>query len=60
MAELRFSALKEVFSRDLVDFNLPKEPVSSYYSENVFDKEKMGGEHIVDAFLESKEFQKLT
>lgn len=41
MAELRFSALKEVFSRDLVDFNLPKEPVSTYYSENVFDKEKM-------------------
>jgi glutamine synthetase len=41
MAELRFSALKEVFNRDVVDFRLPMSTVSSYYSENVFDKQKM-------------------
>lgn len=41
MAELRFSALKEPFSREPVEVNLPKEPVSSYFSENVFDKLKM-------------------
>jgi glutamine synthetase len=41
MAELRFSALKEVFSREPVEVDLPKEPVSSYFSENVFDKLKM-------------------
>ncbi len=41
MAELRFSALKEVFSREPVEVNLPKETVSSYFSENVFDLLKM-------------------
>jgi len=41
MAELRFSALKEVFSRGPVEVDLPKGPVSSYFSENVFDKLKM-------------------
>ncbi len=41
MAELRFSALKEVFSREPVEVDLPKGPVSSYFSENVFDKLKM-------------------
>ncbi len=41
MAELRFSALKEVFSREPVEVELPKGPVSSYFSENVFDKLKM-------------------
>ncbi len=41
MAELRFSALKEVFNRETVEVSVPKETVSSYFSENVFDKLKM-------------------
>ncbi len=41
MAELRFSALKELFSRDTVEVSVPRETVSSYFSENVFDKVKM-------------------
>ncbi|MCU0458543.1 MAG: glutamine synthetase III [Bacteroidales bacterium] len=41
MAELRFSALKELFSREPVEANVPSEPVSTYFSENVFDKRKM-------------------
>ncbi len=41
MAELRFSALKEVFSREPVELNLPKATVSSYFADNVFDKLKM-------------------
>ena len=41
MAILRFSALKEVFSREPVELHLPKETVSSYFSDNVFDKLKM-------------------
>lgn len=41
MAELRFSALKELFSREPLEVNIPKDPVSTYFSENVFDKLKM-------------------
>lgn len=41
MAELRFSALKELFNRETVEVSVPKETVSSYFSENVFDKVKM-------------------
>ncbi|MFN2314087.1 MAG: glutamine synthetase III [Bacteroidales bacterium] len=41
MAELRFSALKEVFNRETIEVSVPKATVSSYFSENVFDKEKM-------------------
>ncbi len=41
MAELRFSALKELFSRETVEADVPSEPVSTYFSENVFDKRKM-------------------
>ncbi|MFZ2285384.1 MAG: glutamine synthetase III [Bacteroidales bacterium] len=41
MAELRFSALKELFNREPVDVIVPGETVSSYFSENVFDKVKM-------------------
>ncbi len=41
MAELRFSALKELFNREPVEVNISKETVSSYFSENVFDKLKM-------------------
>jgi len=41
MAELRFSALKELFTREPVEVSIPKENISSYFSENVFDKAKM-------------------
>lgn len=41
MAELRFSALKELFNRDPVEAAIPAAPVSTYFSENVFDKGKM-------------------
>ncbi len=41
MAELRFSALKELFTREPVEVSIPKENISSYFSENVFDKVKM-------------------
>jgi glutamine synthetase len=41
MAELRFSALKELFTREPVEVAIPKENISSYFSENVFDKAKM-------------------
>lgn len=41
MAELRFSALKELFSRDPLEVTIPRDPVSVYFSENVFDKAKM-------------------
>ncbi len=41
MAELRFSALKELFSREPLEVVIPKAPVSTYFSENVFDKAKM-------------------
>ncbi len=41
MAELRFSALKELFTREPVEVSIPKANISSYFSENVFDKMKM-------------------
>ncbi|MCI0522834.1 MAG: glutamine synthetase III [Bacteroidales bacterium] len=41
MAELRFSALKELFTREPVEVLLPKETVSAYFAVNVFDKLKM-------------------
>jgi len=41
MAELRFSALKELFTREPVEVLLPKETVSTYFAVNVFDKLKM-------------------
>lgn len=41
MAELRFSALREQFSRKPVEVNYPKEKVSSYFATNVFDLHKM-------------------
>lgn len=41
MAELRFSALKELFSRDPVEVDLPRETVSQYFGINVFDNAKM-------------------
>src|SRR5512133_476648 len=41
MAELRFSALKEVFNREAVEPCCSKQPVSEYFAENVFDLPKM-------------------
>jgi glutamine synthetase len=41
MAELRFSALKEVFNREPVAITTPSKPISEYYGENVFDLPKM-------------------
>jgi len=41
MAELRFSALKELFNREPVEVSVPAAPVSTYFSEYVFDKQKM-------------------
>jgi glutamine synthetase len=41
MAELRFSALREVFSRQAIAPALPKEKVSEYFGVNVFDLPKM-------------------
>ncbi|HCM60679.1 MAG TPA: glutamine synthetase type III [Bacteroidales bacterium] len=41
MAELRFSALKELFNREAVEVSVPAEPVSTYFSKNVFDRQKM-------------------
>lgn len=41
MAELRFSALKELFNRTPVDFSLPGDSVSGYFGINVFDMRKM-------------------
>jgi len=41
MAELRFSALREVFNREPVEVTTPSKIVSEYYGENVFDLPKM-------------------
>ncbi|MDP3002111.1 MAG: glutamine synthetase III [Bacteroidales bacterium] len=41
MAELRFSALREVFNRDPVKVTTPSKIVSEYFGENVFDLQKM-------------------
>jgi glutamine synthetase len=41
MAELRFSALREVFSRKPIEIVYPDDKVSSYFATNVFDLPKM-------------------
>ncbi len=41
MAELRFSALREVFSRQAIRPDLPGEKISEYFGINVFDLQKM-------------------
>ncbi len=41
MAELRFSALREVFNRDPVPIQTPSANVSDYFGEYVFDLHKM-------------------
>ena len=41
MAELRFSALREVFNRGSVDFEKPSKVISEYYGKDVFDLHKM-------------------
>jgi glutamine synthetase len=50
MAELRFSALREVFNREPVEVETPSKLVSEYFCEDVFDLHKM--EHYLskDAF----------
>ncbi|NMC37324.1 MAG: glutamine synthetase type III [Bacteroidales bacterium] len=47
MAELRFSALREVFNREPVINSTPDKNVSKYYGINVFDLHKM--EHYLSA-----------
>ncbi|MCU0363302.1 MAG: glutamine synthetase III, partial [Bacteroidales bacterium] len=41
MAELRFSALREVFHRDIVEPSNHNRKVSDFFGENVFDLPKM-------------------
>jgi glutamine synthetase len=41
MAELRFSALREVFNRVPVEVTTPSKIISEYFGENVFDLPKM-------------------
>jgi glutamine synthetase len=41
MAELRFSALKEVFKREPIETVPPSKDVSKYFNSNVFDLHKM-------------------
>jgi glutamine synthetase len=41
MAELRFSALREVFNRSPLKINAPDKNVSKYFGMNVFDLHKM-------------------
>ena len=41
MAELRFSALREVFNRNPVEVSKPSKIISDYFCENVFDLPKM-------------------
>jgi glutamine synthetase len=41
MAELRFSALKEVFKREPIVTEAPSKDISKYYGTNVFDLHKM-------------------
>jgi len=41
MAELRFSALREVFNREPVAVKVPSPVISDYFGENVFDLPKM-------------------
>ncbi|TAL60092.1 MAG: glutamine synthetase type III [Bacteroidetes bacterium] len=41
MAELRFSALGEVFNREPVEVKTPSKIISEYFGENVFDLPKM-------------------
>ncbi len=51
MAELRFSALREVFNREAVEVKTPGGVISDYFGENVFDLAKM--EH----YLSSEAFK---
>mgnify|MGYP001384181100 CR=1 FL=1 len=41
MAELRFSALREVFNREPVKFEASSKMISNYFGEDVFDLHKM-------------------
>ena len=41
MADLRFKALQEVFSRQPKEVNFPSNEISDYFGLNVFDRPKM-------------------
>lgn len=41
MAELRFSALREVFNREPVEISVPEKNISRYYGSNVFSLHQM-------------------
>ena len=41
MAELRFSALREVFNREALEVKTPSGIISDYFGQNVFDLSKM-------------------
>ncbi len=41
MAELRFSALREVFNREPVEFETPSKNISRYYGSDVFNLHRM-------------------
>jgi glutamine synthetase len=41
MAELRFSALREVFNRKPLEIQIPGETISGFFGKNVFDLRKM-------------------
>lgn len=50
MAELRFSALKELLGRKPVEVEVPGDNVSEYFAVNVFDTSKMERYLTLDAF----------
>jgi glutamine synthetase len=54
MAELRFSALKEVFNREPVEVKPPSDRISDYYGINVFDLQKMEQHLSNDAYKKIK------
>ncbi len=54
MAELRFSALREVFNREPVEVETPSKIVSEYYGVNVFDLRKMEQHLSKDAYRKVK------
>jgi len=41
MGTIRFSALDEIFKREVPEINFPSNKVSDYFGENVFDLDKM-------------------
>jgi glutamine synthetase len=58
MAELRFSALKELFGRVPIEVRIPKENISEYFGINVFDMPKMEKYVAYEAFKAVKKAMK--